>query len=524
MFPVGVWVLCFAIYFICMPKTLSWGLNDYGIDSPEFLTSAMVSSNPHPPGYPFYSLLLRAFIEIVPFGDSAFRGNLLSVLISCCTASLVYVLILKITQLCFKDSGISLAHISSAIFGVSVYIFCPLVWGTSLITEVYSLNGFLCVLLLLIFAHTIQKGSRSIVYSVNLLRVFFLLCGLALANHLTILAIAVPLIVALLLFYRNNVGTFLTSCLFIVPGLLFYLYLPIRSVDPHPISWGNPQNLEGFLWMLKGGPYGAYLTDLTVISIGDRMMWGLNTLYTFINPLTLMFVASGFIHLWERNRYLFTVLLVSASGFFVYAILYRTIDAEVNALPTIIISSIMSGFGIFCTLRLIKEIKFPPLIINKYTLIKDSFRALSGLFFLFSFIVIFFPFPSNYNDIIAANNDRALMRGKELISSSSHKGIIFLTNEHDVFPSWYVNYVEYPNPHAVPVAIPLLQYEWYWENTIQKATGTDIPFEPDLVTAIKRIYEFNRGLKEVFLLDRSIVSKFRTEPAGILFKITGVEQ
>ena len=86
-----------------------------------------------------------------------------------------------------------------------------------------------------------------------------------------------------------------------------------------------------------------------------------------------------------------------------------------------------------------------------------------------------------------------------------------------------MNYVEYPNPHAVPVAIPLLQYEWYWENTIQKATGTDIPFESDLVTAIKRIYEFNRGSKDVFLLDRTIASKFRTETAGILFKITGVE-
>ena len=83
-----------------MPKTLSWGLNDYGIDSPEFLTAAMLWSNPHPPGYPLYSIILRGFIEVAPIGDIAFRGNLLSVLFGSFTASLLYVLIMQSIKLC----------------------------------------------------------------------------------------------------------------------------------------------------------------------------------------------------------------------------------------------------------------------------------------------------------------------------------------------------------------------------------------------------------------------------------------
>ena len=114
-----------------------------------------------------------------------------------------------------------------------------------------------------------------------------------------------------------------------------------------------------------------------------------------------------------------------------------------------------------------------------------------------------------------------MIRGRELLKSSSQGGIIFLSREHDVFPAWYVNYVDFATPHAVPLAIPLLQYKWYWENAVQKGAGVAIPFESDLLTAIEKIYKFSSDSKDVFVIDASIREQFQTKETGKLYQITG---
>ena len=96
-----------------------------------------------------------------------------------------------------------------------------------------------------------------------------------------------------------------------------------------------------------------------------------------------------------------------------------------------------------------------------------------------------------------------------------------MTNEHDVFPAWYVNYVDFSTPHAVPLAIPLLQYKWYWENAVQKEAGVSLPFESDLLTAIEKIYKYSSDSKDVFVIDSSIRDQFQTKATGNLYQITG---
>ena len=521
MFPLAIGLGCFIVYFISMPKTLSWGLNDYGIDSPEFLTAAMLSSNPHPPGYPLYSLILRGFIEVAPIGDIAFRGNLLSVLFGSFTASLLYVLIIQSIKLCHDEFSDSWQTNSAALFGVMVFVSCPLVWGTSVVTEVYALNNFFCVVLLLFFINILKTEKQTSEGISHYARGFFLISGFAMANHLTVLAIILPISGYILLIYRRNLLGFVLIAFLSIPGLLFYIYLPIRAIDPHPTSWGDARTIEGLFWMLRGGPYGAYLVPGTQDAISDRVIWGLNTLYAILNPLALAFVASGFFIVWERSKALFFVALISVCLFSSYAIFYRTIDAEVNILPSVLIFAIMSSFGMLYLITSLMAWELLSGVKNRLRGLFGSSQIIPVTILAISCLVIFTPATWQFSEISRANNNDPLIRGRELLKSSSQGGIIFLTQEHDVFPTWYVNYVDFSNPHAVPLAIPLLQYKWYWENAVQKAAGVAIPFEPDLLTAIEKIYKYSSGSKDVFVIDASIRDQFQTKETGKLYQITG---
>ena len=504
-----------------MPKTLSWGLNDYGIDSPEFLTAAMLWSNPHPPGYPLYSLILRGFIEITRIGDIAFRGNLLSVLFGSFTASLLYVLIMQSIKLYRDELSDSWQKTSAALFGVMVFVSCPLVWGTSVVTEVYALNSFFCVVLLLLFINILKRKQQTSEGVSDYTRGFFLISGFAIANHLTVLAIILPISGYILLLYRRNLLAFVLTALLFIPGLLFYLYLPIRAIDPHPTSWGDARTIEGLFWMLRGGPYGAYLVPGTQDAISDRVIWGLNTLYAILNPLALAFVASGFFIAWERSKVLFFVALISVFLFLSYAIFYRTIDAEVNILPSILIFALMSSFGMLYLITSLMDWKLLSGLKTRLRGLMGSLHIIPVTILALSCLVIFTPAIWHFSEISRANNNDPLIRGRELLKSSSRGGIIFLTQEHDVFPTWYVNYVDFATPHAVPLAIPLLQYKWYWENAVQEEAGVAIPFESDLLTAIEKIYKYSSDSSDVFVIDASIRDQFQTKEAGKLYQITG---
>src|SRR5438093_13235390 len=60
------------------------------IDSPEFQQATYSLSIVHPTGYPLYLLLGRLWIVVFPFGDPAFRVNLLSVIFGALSVWVLY--------------------------------------------------------------------------------------------------------------------------------------------------------------------------------------------------------------------------------------------------------------------------------------------------------------------------------------------------------------------------------------------------------------------------------------------------
>ena len=83
-------VLAFAISFLLYLRTLYPGLNGIG-DTPKFQFVGKVLGTPHPPGYPVHTLLGWLFAQL-PFGNLAWRINLLSAVSASFAVVLVFVL------------------------------------------------------------------------------------------------------------------------------------------------------------------------------------------------------------------------------------------------------------------------------------------------------------------------------------------------------------------------------------------------------------------------------------------------
>ena len=100
---VALWGATLALYLSTLAPTLTWGNENIGVDGGELLAAANTLGIPHPPGYPTYTLLLKLFATVVPVGDLAYRGNLLSAILASGSVVLLYLVILRLCRFLRPD-------------------------------------------------------------------------------------------------------------------------------------------------------------------------------------------------------------------------------------------------------------------------------------------------------------------------------------------------------------------------------------------------------------------------------------
>ena len=226
-----------TIYLLSMPRDLSWGAYGNASDGGELITAVNYLGVPHPPGYPIYMLLLKIFTSIVPFGSLALKSNLFSVLTSIAAICIVFLFTLKLSEKTYPDFSnflkLTVSSIGSFIIGTS-----PLFWSQSIIAEVYSLNA-LFVSLILLISYKIINSTNLQSYKMNL---FFwgLVAGLSLGNHLTVIAIIMPLFCILAQKFKLDLKKYAYITYGTIAGLLSYIYIPIRAAKGAYISIVSP--------------------------------------------------------------------------------------------------------------------------------------------------------------------------------------------------------------------------------------------------------------------------------------------
>ena len=267
--PLGVGV---AILVLC-GATLMPGVGFW--DTAEFQTVGPVLGTAHPTGFPAYVLLgWLASVVLQPFGEPAFRMNLLSAILIAVGAGGATVLVRRLTG--------SLALGAAAGIGVGAN---AIAWRIGTRADAHALHLVLVALLLiaLVAWHRERGRGGGHRWLVAASAIF----GASVANHsLTLLlAPAVGLYVLAVdpgMWRRGRTVALCAGALFGTAALL-YLELPLRAGPFRaPLVYGTPNTWEGFQYIVLAeqfrgsidNPIGdlpakfARFVDLTAVQFG----------------------------------------------------------------------------------------------------------------------------------------------------------------------------------------------------------------------------------------------------------------
>ncbi len=232
-----VFVGSFCVFAILSAPTVTW------MDSGELVAAGFSLGGAHPPGHPVHSLLIK-LVCLFPFGDVAFRGNLLSAIAMAMTAAGIAALV----QTMVPRPG------WTGYAAALMFVCSPLAQANATRTEVYAPAAALLVWAVF---QVVRFGKGQTVASGPLAAA--LGCGLAAAIH-PLIAFAVAIPVAIWLVFRLRLRLNRLAAPMIVLGglgLLAYAYLPLRALalDRPLFMWGDAATGAGFMDILTAPAY-----------------------------------------------------------------------------------------------------------------------------------------------------------------------------------------------------------------------------------------------------------------------------
>ncbi len=223
-------------------------------DTGEFQTVGPVLGTAHPTGFPAYVLLgWLASVVLQPFGDPAFRMNLLSALLIAASAATSVVLIRGMT----RSSALGVA----AGLGVGLNV---LAWRIGTRADAHALHLLLLALLLLTLVEwqRARAAGRGDGWLIAASAIF----GVGVANHSLTLLLA-PAVGLYVLSVDASLWRRLrlvATCALVLLGTaaLLYLELPLRAGPFRaPLVYGTPSTWEGFWYVVGAEQFRGSIVD-----------------------------------------------------------------------------------------------------------------------------------------------------------------------------------------------------------------------------------------------------------------------
>ena len=310
----------------------------YNLDSAELTTAASTLGIPHPPGYPLYVLLGKAF-TLIPVGDAGYRMNLMSAAFAGLTLVVVYFIVLHLTD--SRVAGIS----ASWMLGASYHF-----WADAVVAEVYMLDAFLLASLVwLLFRWSVSGGTSTLVMA-------FFVFGLGMANRTTFLLCLPAAALYVVLNRRSRGRRWWAAPLAVLPGLALYGLLPLRTATDAYV-WGSSYDLSGHaihldltspstLWWFVSARVFQPLAHFHgarefAAQLGIFAGWAWRGFLGIGVVLALLGVA----HLWRRrwrDALLLALIFAPLTAFYAN---YAVPDKETMFLPSFLVIAIAAGAG-----------------------------------------------------------------------------------------------------------------------------------------------------------------------------------
>ncbi|MGB8647719.1 MAG: DUF2723 domain-containing protein [Anaerolineae bacterium] len=233
---VGASALLFVGMFVLYARTVTPGVLD--ADGGEFQTNIYRLGVSHT-GYPLYFMLAKLWTLLVLVGTIAYRANLFSSFMGAVAVALLY---LTLRVLVHSRVG---AFFAALLFGLS-----RVEWSQALIPDVYTLNSFFVILVVLMAALYRMRRVSSVW--------FVAVYALSLTHHRTMMWFAPAVGVWLLLgegwalFRPRRLGSLILA--FLLP-LLIYLYIPLRGESDVGVEY----HARGFVEMILASNASVWL-------------------------------------------------------------------------------------------------------------------------------------------------------------------------------------------------------------------------------------------------------------------------
>lgn len=261
--PAGfVFVVVLAVYVpTLLPDVGTW-------DTAEFQTIGTVLGIAHPTGYPTYTLLAwLASVLLQPFGNEAYRADLLSALLVAGSAALLTISATGVTR------RWPLGLIAGAAFAIT-----PVAWRVATRADAHALHVFLAALLLLALLAWAERDRRSEAGAGRWLVAAAVVYGLALGNHALTLLLApgiaayVFLVAPRIVWRRPRLVLVALSAL-LLTTVLVYAYLPLRSAMDPALDYANPETWSAFWYVVLGEQFQGSLRALPAVPDMGAGIW-----------------------------------------------------------------------------------------------------------------------------------------------------------------------------------------------------------------------------------------------------------
>lgn len=426
-----------GVYWMTLAPGLTW-LHD-SADGGDLITAAATAGIAHPTGYPLYLIIARIF-QFLPFGELAFRTNILSAFFSILSALLVFSIV-SANLLSSPYSQLP-AFLSALFYGLA-----PLVWSQSVVTEVYTLNAFFVALLIWLTSSMQDVEGK---FRDALLGGIF---GLGMGNHLTI-GLLFPLIF-FPPFHQKRMHSFLTRVLGMAAGLTVYLILPLRAMLAPVLNWGDPRTLQNFIWLVSGSLYQEQVASMNLLELIARIRAAAGLLLAQFGILGLCLGLLGVVVYFKPVRLYWNTLWVGGSSL-LFALLYATFDSYVYLIPAFLCFAVWIGLGIGELLQ------------------KASRPFWGALLILLVVVCLGGQTFRNWPVVDASRDVQAQSFSQEVMQRMPDSALVFVRGDRAIFTLWYFHYALGGRPDLAVIAPDLLPYAWYREGLAHNYASQDL--------------------------------------------------
>ena len=341
------------------PGVLSW-------DTAEFQTVAPVLGTGHPTGYPAYVILGFIASHLLPFGDPAYRMNLLNAILAAGAVAGLVAIVQMLTSMRWVALASGLLFLIMPTLSPAQAGFpdgygvtsTPLLWQIATHADYHMLHLALVALLFLLLlvwerrrtGHDQERRRTADRWLVAAAFVY----GVAFANHglawllppaiaLFVLAVA-PRIV---LQWRLILGCAAVLAATIV---ILFLELPIRAAMGASQVYGNPDTWAGFQYVVLAQQFGGSLID-PLGNLSDKYAAVLVLLAGWLGALGYLAVIGLGTSLVRRPRFVL-LSVISAAVTADFAASYANAELDRYFLVPLFVAFLYVGFGLADALQL----------------------------------------------------------------------------------------------------------------------------------------------------------------------------